>query len=441
MMQHYQKRSKMHDFILSLISFSVEASGCHPDACGPNTECLEGYGGKPQCQCLPGFRPRPIPGTGCEPDLIQLCVPGPCGLNADCLVTTLGEQCQCRPGFVGNPFTGCFPIGIEKDPCNPSPCGRNTRCTVNIGQAFCECLPGMLGDPLSPAGCKPECVRQDDCPTNLACINAQCQDPCPGACGISSQCTVDNHNPICSCPPGYVGNPFDRCVLDKKPTPKPDPCNPSPCGTNTLCTVLDGGAVCECMSDNYIGNPLVGCKPECILNTECPSTQACINQKCRDPCPGTCGLNADCRVAIHRAVCTCVKGFEGDPFRQCYPKKPNPIPGSCVPNPCGPYSICTILGPRPVCECQPGYFGKPPNCQPECLKNSDCTQDKACINQKCQDPCPGVCGANALCQVVNHNPICSCPQGFTGDPFNYCHKGRTDFFNVFLTSTLSYPYA
>ena len=123
-------------------------------------------------------------------------------------------------------------------------------------------------------------------------------------------------------------------------------------------------------------------------------------------------------------------------FRQFSEPKPPPIkPGSCYPNPCGPYSICTVQGPRPVCECQPGYFGKPPNCQPECLKNSDCTLDKACINQKCQDPCPGVCGANALCQVVNHNPICSCPPGYNGDPFNYCQKipGRTILSNLINT--------
>ena len=233
---------------------------------------------------------------------------------------------------------------------------------------------------------------------------------------------MERHNPICTCPPGFVGNPFDRCVFDEGPPPKSDPCNPSPCGSNTVCTVLDGGAVCDCMNTNYIGNPLVGCKPECVLNTECPTTQACINQKCRDPCPGTCGLNAECRVAIHRAVCTCLNGYEGDPFRRCQPIREPPVVGSCVPNPCGPYSICTVLGPRPVCDCQPGYFGKPPNCQPECLKNSDCALNKACINQKCQDPCPGVCGANALCQVVSHNPICSCPPGYNGDPFNYCQK-------------------
>lgn len=31
-----------------------------------------------------------------------------------------------------------------------------------------------------------------------------------------------------------------------------------------------------------------------------------------------------------------------------------------------------------------------------------------------------MCGLNAHCQIVNHNPICSCLSGFTGDPFVRC---------------------
>lgn len=63
-------------------------------------------------------------------------------------------------------------------------------------------------------------------------------------------------------------------------------------------------------------------------------------------------------------------------------------------------------------------------CKPECVVNSECIQNKACLNQKCVDPCPGTCGVNARCQVVNHNPICSCSPGFTGDPFDECVKPK-----------------
>lgn len=60
--------------------------------------------------------------------------------------------------------------------------------------------------------------------------------------------------------------------------------------------------------------------------------------------------------------------------------------------------------------------------------SADCPLDKACINTKCQDPCPGTCGLNSRCQVVNHNPICSCSAGFTGDPFTRCEKEERKHF-------------
>lgn len=52
--------------------------------------------------------------------------------------------------------------------------------------------------------------------------------------------------------------------------------------------------------------------------------------------------------------------------------------------------------------------------------NSDCPRIKTCINQNCVDPCPGTCGRDARCDVVNHVPMCSCPPGYTGNPFLLC---------------------
>lgn len=92
----------------------------------------------------------------------------------------------------------------------------------------------------------------------------------------------------------------------------------------------------------------------------------------------------------------------------------------CSPSPCGPYSICRVLDGHPVCSCQISCSGVPPNCRPECLINAECPRDRTCINQRCIDPCPGTCGMNARCRVVNHNPICSCNAGFIGDPFVQC---------------------
>ena len=94
----------------------------------------------------------------------------------------------------------------------------------------------------------------------------------------------------------------------------------------------------------------------------------------------------------------------------------------CAPNPCGRFSQCTDEHGVARCACLQGYFGTPPNCRPECLLSSDCSPQLACIQQKCSDPCIGICGSNAQCKVVNHRAICSCPADFTGDPFVSCNK-------------------
>lgn len=61
-----------------------------------------------------------------------------------------------------------------------------------------------------------------------------------------------------------------------------------------------------------------------------------------------------------------------------------------------------------------------PHCRPECLADSDCPFNKACLGQKCVDPCPGSCGINAQCSCMHHRPVCFCPQGMVGNPFEHC---------------------
>jgi hypothetical protein len=96
----------------------------------------------------------------------------------------------------------------------------------------------------------------------------------------------------------------------------------------------------------------------------------------------------------------------------------------CIPSPCGPNSICRKINLQAVCTCISGYVGSPPTCRPECIRSSDCKKNEVCTNQKCMNPCPGTCGIGSLCQVINHSPICTCSQDYTGDPFIRCSKIR-----------------
>lgn len=77
------------------------------------------------------------------------------------------------------------------------------------------------------------------------------------------------------------------------PPPSDDinPCVPSPCGANAECKARNGVGSCTCLLE-YYGDPYTGCRPECVQNSECDRSKACINNKCKDPCPGVCGVNA-----------------------------------------------------------------------------------------------------------------------------------------------------
>lgn len=112
----------------------------------------------------------------------------------------------------------------------------------------------------------------------------------------------------------------------------------------------------------------------------------------------------------------------------------------CSPSPCGPYSQCRAINKHAVCICAANFIGAPPNCRPECVVSTDCAQDKSCMNQRCKDPCPGTCGQNARCQVVNHSPICSCSLGFEGDPFVRCIKEQPSKINKDLEINLRHEY-
>lgn len=212
------------------------------------------------------------------------------------------------------------------------------------------------------------------------------------------------------------------------PEPPTNPCQPSPCGPYSQCQRIGDSPSCSCVSP-YIGSPPY-CRPECVSNAECANHLACINQKCKDPCPGVCGANAECRVVSHTTMCVCLSGFIGDPFVQCTIAQQEPVyehSEPCTPSPCGANAICREQNGAGSCSCIAEHFGNPYEvCRPECVLSSDCASNRACINQKCRDPCPGRCGQNADCHVYAHQPSCQCYAGYNGDPYSGCSRIRDE---------------
>lgn len=59
---------------------------------------------------------------------------------------------------------------------------------------------------------------------------------------------------------------------------------------------------------------------------------------------------------------------------------------------------------------------------PECYSDDECSYDKACLNERCINPClrDRPCGIGAFCSVNNHKAVCTCPIGFEGSPHTEC---------------------
>ena len=61
-----------------------------------------------------------------------------------------------------------------------------------------------------------------------------------------------------------------------------------------------------------------------------------------------------------------------------------------------------------------------------CYDNDECPLYNACENTKCINPCAerNPCAPSAICKVINHEPECTCPDGFIGSPLTDCRPRK-----------------
>lgn len=156
----------------------------------------------------------------------------------------------------------------------------------------------------------------------------------------------------------------------------------------------------------------------------------CNNEQCINPCSlrTSCGLNALCTPYNHKPRCSCGPGYTGNPAIACSEipvcriSDDCSIGQTCVDGRCSLVSACASDH-----ECQQGSICEAGKCSPGCRSHSDCDFTSACINAKCQNPCRfKTCGSNAQCLPINHESVCRCPEGFTGDANNYCSIEQED---------------
>ncbi|XP_014091876.1 adhesive plaque matrix protein 2 [Bactrocera oleae] len=194
-------------------------------------ECPKGYIGSPYTECRAecyGDSDCPSNRPACFYGICKNTCDGACGVGADCNLRGLTPVCSCPRDMTGDPFVRCRPF-TKEDLCEPNPCGTNALCIPghdNTGRErpVCNCLPGYTGNPLTHCS-RGECLSNNECPDNKACINYQCVNPCIGKCASGATCEPKAHLAVCKCPPGYSGDALVSCRQTRAfPVAKYDGC-------------------------------------------------------------------------------------------------------------------------------------------------------------------------------------------------------------------------
>jgi hypothetical protein len=258
-----------------------------------------------------------------------------------------------------------------------------------------------------------------------------------------------NKTILCTCPPGYTGDPEEKCYNVGN--------NPQ----ETHCPL------------GFIGPGPPNCRrKECSENYDCPPNHYCTAEKrCADSVPDqcgrVCGLNAICQLSAFRSktasaspVCICPSWATG-PFVRCFNLTTStnlPLPpiqhddqrDPCDSNPCPHNSVCTVKyifgrvnSLAKEFECvypitaisrphDPSPSPSPPPFTPttECFEDPDCPRGYECVARYCfpkdaneeqQPQCRRRCGINALCV----HGQCSCRKNSVGDPHIACREELT----------------
>ena len=182
-------------------------------------------------------------------------------------------------------------------------------------------------------------------------------------------------------------------------------------------------------------------EPECRVDGDCPSRQACLQEVCRNPCTELkpCGRNAECSVQNtlpqRTMVCMCIPGYVGDADVYCELRKILLILLSLFQQFIGciycvkmfrilAYHMLTTETKTLLLNVNPLPAAPAP--EPGCTSNSQCGDKEICRDRSCINPCIAAnpCAPNAICSVRAHSVSCNCPSGYTGDSFSNCYPSK-----------------
>ena len=121
-----------------------------------------------------------------------------------------------------------------------------------------------------------------------------------GVCGANALCTVLSHTPLCSCQPGFTGNPTVGC------SPILTCSSQANCPANLICAFGVCSPPCSSIRDCLDNQVCVNekCVPRCNKNSQCPEFHECrggvcaLAEKCRSN--DDCATSESCTTAFSK---------------------------------------------------------------------------------------------------------------------------------------------
>lgn len=230
-----------------------------------------------------------------------------CARDAKCLAQNHRANCVCPAGTQGNPLISCVRGVCQynedclddeacdrlnrvcRPVCDSDSCAPTARCIGQKHQPVCNCQSGTSGNPYVECSSyreQPQCTADAECPSQLACINQRCENPCAqsNVCSPQQTCSILDTLPLrtimCRCPADMITDSSGRCV------------------------------------------PIRQDQPGCRSDDECADADKCILGTCLLACRvERCGINAQCLSKNHRGMCSCAPGYVGNPHIECSPSK------------------------------------------------------------------------------------------------------------------------